>query len=137
MHLFIKIDSNRSFSFTKKWVLKVLPLQTSGHCTGLNLLYRLTECMPMNPSLPFSEEHQQKKKTIMQTGIWITEKALNRVYVALNSQEHVTLLCYKMFGILRNKTVRQAIVYNAMLVTEAIIFLWTQWSSSYWAREEV
>lgn len=59
-----------------------------------------------------------------QTGIWITEKALNRVYVALNSQEHVTLLCYKMFGILRNKTVRQAIVYNATLKSQKQLYFY-------------
>lgn len=41
----------------------------------------------MNPSLPFSEEHQKKNKTIMQTGIWITEKALNCVYGPLNKEE--------------------------------------------------
>jgi len=70
--------------FHQKMGMKFL-LHSSGHCTGINLLYRLTEHMPMNPSLPSSEEHQQKKKTIMQTGIWLTEKALNWVYGPLNN----------------------------------------------------
>lgn len=70
----------------------------------------------MNPPLPFSEEHQQKKKAIMQTGIWITEEALNRVYSPLNN--HLTLLCYKMFDILRNKTALQPTVCDVMLKSQ-------------------
>lgn len=110
----IQIDC--AVSLEKKKVLKVLPLHTNRHCTRINLLYRLTEHMAMNSSLPFSAEHQQE--TITQTGIWITEIALSQVYDPLNNQEHVTLSCYKMFGILRNNTVLQPIVCDAMLKSQ-------------------
>lgn len=46
----------------------------------------------------------------MQTGTWITGKALNLVYGLLNNQKHVMLLCYKMLDILKNKTVLQLLV---------------------------
>lgn len=36
----------------------------------------------MNPSLTFLEEHQEKK-TVMKTGIWITEKAIIRFMIHL------------------------------------------------------
>lgn len=86
--------------FHQKMSTKLNSIHTSGHCTGINLLYTLSE-----PSLPFSEEHQQKNKTIKQTGIWITEKALNCGYGPLKKEEYVTLLCYKMSDTFRNETI--------------------------------